>query len=1115
MSGPEDRTRATAGASAPEGEGRPLGLTDAQKRAAEADRSVAVVAGAGTGKTYMLARRYLYHLEQGLSPLEVVAATFTNRAAAELRARIRKLVRSRMPASEDVLAELEAAPIGTLHALALRICHDHPDAAGVPASFGILDEMEGRIWREEQLEIAIENLAAELFEHVPYDTVREAMRLLLDNPVEAEVILDASPDTWPALVERRRADAIATVVTANDWREARSLLGSVAGPDDDLAEVARRRALAAVEHFEAGRVGDALVEADFRTNVGQKKNWPGGELGALNDALRLVKRTVKDGCSKGLLALELGEIDDALAAALPYLRSAYAQVRRHLDHVKRSRRVLEFADHEAGALRALADPAVRAWYAARWKALLVDEFQDTNAVQEALIARLVEGMQVTIVGDEKQGIFGFRGAVAGVFERVREGIVAGGGDQVVLDTSFRTHAPLMARLNQLAGPMLGGMRQDLDADRKEAPGPYPLVRYLKVDAPRSSRKAQRLLLEARAVGNAIATMLAEGMPVFDKATDALRPVRAGDVAILARTWQTLDTYADVLPGLGIPVVHAGGSDLLATREAKDGLALLRFLAYPADDLALAAVLRSPFFAVADDVLARFALALEHERSRSRTEGADGDGAGLEHERSRFRTEGAAGDGAGLEQRGARAPGSWGPSSADEGEPVAPPDEEVPWPERPDQDAEPEDVDVAPTHGPRPTSADAVGGEGDGYRVRDDAPGTWWEALRLTPPTDLEHPVAVLTSLLDRTRVDPPSRLLQRADGATGYGAVVANLPGGLRREADWRGFGALVRTLEQGSQDVFAVDRALRRLVQAEIEVPRPDLEAHDAVSLMSIHRAKGLEWPVVVVADIGRRGGGRAPSVRADPALGIAFVLNDDDGERAKPALFEILEHDAAERERAETGRMAYVAITRARDRLLLAAADAGGGLLDALEPGLDMAGIVAEPIAYLPGEAVYPDPPAPLLAAQVDDGTWAKPASALGAGPGPAAFDAGLASEERWKLASELYESDRPEYLTALSALQRGGVPGPDEDGFCGYLHEDGRVRLDEPFVLRWRSGDAFIALVASAPAGARDEQVVVLDRTDPSSTLEALKAALQIEAGATAKQARPKPTAAPEGD
>ncbi|NBD31740.1 MAG: UvrD-helicase domain-containing protein, partial [Cyanobacteria bacterium] len=110
-----------------------MSLTQEQETAAYASASAVVNAGAGTGKTHMLAERYLYYLrDRDYSPLELVAVTFTKKAATELRSRIRNLVSQQLPDRKDLIAELEAAQISTIHNLAARICREHPEQADVP-----------------------------------------------------------------------------------------------------------------------------------------------------------------------------------------------------------------------------------------------------------------------------------------------------------------------------------------------------------------------------------------------------------------------------------------------------------------------------------------------------------------------------------------------------------------------------------------------------------------------------------------------------------------------------------------------------------------------------------------------------------------------------------------------------------------------------------------------------------------------------------------------------------------------------------------------------------------------------------------------------------------------
>lgn len=166
---------------------------------AEAHKGLFLVAGAGTGKTYRLVRRYVEFLREGLSPLEVVAVTFTEKAALELRNRVRREVReAEVPQKERVLAELEAAPIGTLHALAARICREFPEEAGVPADFQVLDDLEAALhleaWLEEALLEELQDLGyAPLVEALGYEGLLDTLKAVAGDPLAARELLRKGP----------------------------------------------------------------------------------------------------------------------------------------------------------------------------------------------------------------------------------------------------------------------------------------------------------------------------------------------------------------------------------------------------------------------------------------------------------------------------------------------------------------------------------------------------------------------------------------------------------------------------------------------------------------------------------------------------------------------------------------------------------------------------------------------------------------------------------------------------------------------------------------------------------------------------------------------------------
>jgi ATP-dependent helicase/nuclease subunit A len=228
-------------------------LTGEQRRAVGAKGSVVVVAGAGTGKTHMLTERYVYHLsEDNLSPLEVVAVTFTEKAAEELRSRVRERVRERLAAREDLLAELEAAQISTIHALCARVCREHPEEAGVPADFGILDELRGRLWTADRLADAMDDLPQEHYRVVPYPLMQAALDALLSDPLAAEEALAKGPEGWRDLIEEARESAVAGYLEEPALKEARWSLELCEGDKEDRMEQSRRAALSALDELEAG-----------------------------------------------------------------------------------------------------------------------------------------------------------------------------------------------------------------------------------------------------------------------------------------------------------------------------------------------------------------------------------------------------------------------------------------------------------------------------------------------------------------------------------------------------------------------------------------------------------------------------------------------------------------------------------------------------------------------------------------------------------------------------------------------------------------------------------------------------------------------------------------------
>ncbi len=809
-----------------------MSLTREQSEAVTAQGSVAVLAGAGTGKTYLLTHRYLHHLAHGLSPLQIVATTFTEAAAAELRSRIRSEVRRVYPEDARLLAELEVAAISTIHALCQLICQEYPEQSGLAAGFTIVDEIDGALWFERTYPALLAGLPASLFSHLTYSQMDATLRELLQDPYDAERSLELSPAARQALLEEASAEA------KRDWQ--RDI-----GP---LLDVLRERANPAardrheerrVQFLEqAGAVAGAtpaeaasLLRAIDGTNMrGGSRNWDPGDLAALKAALGEIRTRARRELASGMMLLERTGADDLLDAQLPALRQAFSLINDQLKELRYTERIATFDDLELGALRALENPDVRAELRGRWHAFMIDEFQDTNPVQLRLI-ELLSGLgtagaaNLTTVGDVKQSIYGFRRAAPELSAELAGRL----GGSVKLGTSFRSHADLLRALDGVFEPLLEDLHQPLKGQRSFGDSGSPRVTVSIIRDGRGSARA-----EAREVARAVRGMIERAEPVWDRRAEAHRPVRPGDVAVLVRTQQAMANYESAFAEAGIGLVVTSGEDLLGTAEARDAASLLGFLHNPLDDLRAVAVLRSPFFTVSDSVLARIALGKERHRS-------------------------------------------------------------------------------------------------------------WWHAVRASGLQETERAVRVLDELLEAAAFERPVRLLQLADRLCGYTAVVAGLPGARRRLADWQGFSGFVMRLEASGAGLVGVVRTIAELQRHERQLPRPGLEAGDAVSLLSIHRSKGLEWPVVFMPDLSRRGRATHPAVRFGAAVGCALYPGSD--EEGSLAWRLLAERNRAQDE-AELKRVLYVGATRAADRLVLSASGRREGLWKTLSPVLEESGL---PVAHI----------------------------------------------------------------------------------------------------------------------------------------------------------------------
>ena len=637
----------------------PLGDQDARDRiSSDLSSTLFVEAGAGSGKTRALVERVMAVIGSGVAMENIAAITFTEKAAAELRDRIRSRLRSvetrdalGSDVAESALHQLDGAAVGTLHSFAQRILSEHPVEAGLPPSVEVLDDIGSQIefdtrWREfldrllDEPEMGPTLLRLEML-GVRLDHIRALAVRLNENWDRLVGRFSSEPTPLPAV----DVDEVSTGLRALTEAKAEC----VAGSEDKL--FAR---IEAVER-ELGRLDGGLddisrievllsaIDAGRGQGTGTKPNWGGGDVGAANKeaALAAFKALAgpRSSTSNGRLSACEAILDRAAQSALEVLVARLASFTLDAAEERRAGGRLEFHDLLVRARQLLRHdvhgPSVRDALRVRYQRLLIDEFQDTDPIQVELAALLGCGDpdaagahwaelgpdpgRLFFVGDPKQSIYRFRGADISTFleardwtERQSQGRIEG------LHTNFRSAKPIIDWVNAVFGrliePSEGSQPQyaPLRAVREPVPrGPAVTVLGPQaVEIPGRAYAAELRRREAESVAQAVAAVMRDQWEVDDgtPTEPSPRPARLGDIAILIPSRTSLANLEDALDEAAIPYRAEASSLVYSTREVRDVLAALQAVADPTDELALVAALRSPLYGCGDDDLAHWRLA---------------------------------------------------------------------------------------------------------------------------------------------------------------------------------------------------------------------------------------------------------------------------------------------------------------------------------------------------------------------------------------------------------------------------------------------------------------------------------------------------------------------------
>ena len=813
-----------------------------------------ITAGAGTGKTRTLTARFLQLLAGGAPLRSIVAITFTRKAAREMRNRIRQhiwayLARADLDEKERqqwhrIAIAMDAARISTIHSLCREILQTHPAEAKVDPHFQTLDEgkmllLQSEVVTRTLMVVADHPHLAGLIGEIGEKMVKRAVMQVLQAGAEGESVLAGLKDDsqaqlseWEHWLLARQRQRLQTLMQTPAWQEARDYLAAAAPlSEKDKLALQRAHALKALDLLnpsnEGGqfRQGVALLQ-QINLSGGSQKNWPGGkeQVAEIRAAIKVLRAPFGSSRQPGpdaWLGQTLNEFDARSADALLKLKSIALLAFKIYRKAKKEQQVLDYDDLETLALRLLEENAhVRAYWRQQVQALLVDEFQDTNARQSYLLM-LLDGNRGKrfLVGDAKQSIYRFRGADVEVFRSIGAKFAKSGARVTALDETYRAEEPLVHALNTLLKSTLGAGKHPWEAPfsplvpaRRSSLGCQGPV-SVELQLSRGSRRDGALKQAAQAAVVRLQEVFAAG-----KCTP-------GDVAILTRASSSFSAYEDALDAAGIPFLTLAGRGFYQRPEIRDLLNVLRAAADPTDDLALVGALRSPGLGLSD--ISLFLLAQQRD--------------------------------------------AWRHLNASSGE-------------------TPHPVTLWRSLASPPDGMDAE------------------EMARARRAYDL---LATLHDMVGRV---PAADLLKQYIDEVNYLAILAS--SGQNRAM--RNVMKLLDDIQRsGIVQVFEVNDYVQSVRDVGVREGEAAVVAEGVVQIMTVHRAKGLEFPVVVLGDVTYEHTSAPDLLFTDKQ--ISWKLTDPMNPKKRPVLYEALLQEERLKEEAEQKRLFYVAATRAKSFLLM----------------------------------------------------------------------------------------------------------------------------------------------------------------------------------------------------
>jgi ATP-dependent helicase/nuclease subunit A len=537
-------------------------LSAQQRRAVErTGQDVCVVAGPGSGKTRTLVARFAWLVENGTEPARILAVTFTEKAAREIKQRLMLAFRERA----DLRSKIELAPVSTLHGFCARLLREHAVEAGLDPEFRILEERQADAEQHESIEAALDRAAVER---------REEFRRLIDawrtdKPAgELLSVYEALRiGRWGGRIELPVAD------------DPKPLLARVL----DVARAGADSVGAGEKETVRQRAGLLREWAERAAQGGDPLEWLAGALpdrrakhAAMNQAIQELKDLLIPEARRAVIAAGCAPCRETVRRILLDFHETYTRS-------KTQRSELDFNDLEEKAIELLEkNRRLREDVQNSYDAILMDELQDTNPVQWQLMSLLRRPDRFFAVGDVNQSIYGFRHADPRLMQEYERSLAAGGQEVDRLEENYRSRAVVLQAVESVSQGAAGIQAHSLKALGSLADKPGPEVEILIAEEGAS---------EAEWIARRIRDLAAEGY-------------RYRDMLVLARKKTMFAEIEEALIKFDIRCQADRGKNFFDEPEIVDLTNWLRVLDEPADAIAAVALLRSPFYAVSDEELFR-------------------------------------------------------------------------------------------------------------------------------------------------------------------------------------------------------------------------------------------------------------------------------------------------------------------------------------------------------------------------------------------------------------------------------------------------------------------------------------------------------------------------------